>query len=125
MKGHKASYPEHDYCLKCDIDFKNEDHLLIHKIKDSKHIVCPICGIDFGSEGGRDRHIRQVGDEIPNLSSPELFSGKQANQKVLVSSYDPEPYLLRLQIYFPKRGRSDASYRRWGVFGDKPGKAAL
>ncbi|KAL4807592.1 hypothetical protein BDV18DRAFT_103522 [Aspergillus unguis] len=68
MKGHKASFPEHDYCSKCDMDFKNEDQFLIHKIKSKKHIVCPICGTDFGSEGGRDRHIRQFHRSTQNLT---------------------------------------------------------
>ncbi|KAL4903200.1 hypothetical protein BDW74DRAFT_180067 [Aspergillus multicolor] len=68
MKKHKATFPEHDYCNKCDIDFETEEHLLIHKIKSKKHIVCPICGIDFGSEGGRDRHIRQFHRTTQNLT---------------------------------------------------------
>ncbi|RDW79245.1 putative C2H2 finger domain protein [Aspergillus mulundensis] len=68
MKKHKATFPEHDYCNKCDIDFETEEHLLIHKIKSKKHIVCPICNIDFGSEGGRDRHIRQFHRTTQNLT---------------------------------------------------------
>jgi hypothetical protein len=60
MKKHKTASSEHEYCNKCDINFETEEHLLIHKIKSNKHIVCPICGIDSGSEGGRDRHMRQV-----------------------------------------------------------------
>lgn len=58
MKRHKAS--QHDYCSRCDQDFENEECLLIHKIKSTKHIVCPLCGGEFRSEGGRDLHIRQV-----------------------------------------------------------------
>ncbi|OJJ37583.1 hypothetical protein ASPWEDRAFT_67784 [Aspergillus wentii DTO 134E9] len=58
MKKHKAQ-GEHDYCSRCDEDFEDEERLLIHKIKSNKHIVCPICGVDFRSEGGRDGHIRQ------------------------------------------------------------------
>lgn len=60
MKRHKSTAPDHEYCEKCDLDCETEDQLLIHKIKSNKHIVCPVCGIEFGSEGGRDRHIRLV-----------------------------------------------------------------
>jgi hypothetical protein len=34
--------------------------MLVHKIKSKEHIVCPICGIEYRSEGGRDAHIRQA-----------------------------------------------------------------
>lgn len=62
MKKHKEAEPLHDYCAKCDLDFEDEERHLIHKLQlENKHIVCPICGIDFRSEGGRDAHIRQVG----------------------------------------------------------------
>ncbi|ODM19497.1 hypothetical protein SI65_04481 [Aspergillus cristatus] len=60
MRKHKEMEPLHDYCAKCDIDFEDEERHLIHKLQaENKHIVCPICGIDFRSEGGRDAHIRQ------------------------------------------------------------------
>ncbi|KAI9037860.1 putative C2H2 finger domain protein [Aspergillus affinis] len=59
MKRHKIVEAEHDYCRVCDEDFVDEEHLLIHKISSDKHIVCPICGMEYRSEGGRDGHIRQ------------------------------------------------------------------
>ncbi|GES60038.1 C2H2 finger domain protein [Aspergillus terreus] len=59
MKKHKKDDPEHEYCSRCDEDFDDDEHLLIHKIKSDKHVVCPICGLEFRSEGGRDGHIRQ------------------------------------------------------------------
>ncbi|KAL4939943.1 hypothetical protein BDV06DRAFT_28260 [Aspergillus oleicola] len=68
MKKHKATYPEHEYCTKCDLDCDSEEMLLLHMIKSNKHIVCPICGIEFGSEGGRDRHIRQFHRTTQNLA---------------------------------------------------------
>ena len=55
---HKDS--EHDYCTKCDIDFVDDEALHVHKMNSEKHIICPICGIDFKSEPGRDRHAKQV-----------------------------------------------------------------
>lgn len=60
MKKHKDNEPEHEYCRRCDLDFEDEVRFLIHKIRDGKHIACPVCGIEFRSEGGRDGHIRQV-----------------------------------------------------------------
>ncbi|KAL4968330.1 putative C2H2 finger domain protein [Aspergillus stella-maris] len=68
MRKHKATYPEHEYCTKCDEDFCSEETLLLHMIKSSRHIVCPVCGIEFGSEGGRDRHIRQFHRTGQNLT---------------------------------------------------------
>ncbi|KAL4949188.1 hypothetical protein BDW69DRAFT_198288 [Aspergillus filifer] len=68
MRKHKATYPEHEYCTKCDEDFSSEEMLLLHMIKSPRHIVCPICGIEFGSEGGRDRHIRQFHRTGQNLT---------------------------------------------------------
>ncbi|KAE8406790.1 hypothetical protein BDV37DRAFT_280400 [Aspergillus pseudonomiae] len=59
MKQHKTFDNEHEYCAQCDEDFEDEERLLIHKIKSVKHIVCPVCGIEFRSDGGRNAHIRQ------------------------------------------------------------------
>ncbi|KAE8355233.1 hypothetical protein BDV28DRAFT_163344 [Aspergillus coremiiformis] len=56
MKQHKSF--NHEYCNRCDEDFEDEERLLIHKIKSNKHIVCPVCGVEFHSEGGRNSHIR-------------------------------------------------------------------
>ncbi|KAL8822420.1 MAG: hypothetical protein Q9191_006847, partial [Dirinaria sp. TL-2023a] len=55
---HKDS--EHDYCTKCDLDFVDDEALHVHKMNSEKHIICPICGIDFKSEPGRDRHAKQM-----------------------------------------------------------------
>lgn len=58
LNVHKDS--EHDYCMPCDLDFEDDEALHIHKMSSARHIVCPICGIDFKSEPGRDRHTKQV-----------------------------------------------------------------
>ncbi|PYH85944.1 hypothetical protein BO82DRAFT_428918 [Aspergillus uvarum CBS 121591] len=57
MDIHKIT--EHEYCERCDEDFPDEERLLLHKITSVKHIVCPVCGLEFHSSGGRDVHIRQ------------------------------------------------------------------
>ncbi|PLB51193.1 putative C2H2 finger domain protein [Aspergillus steynii IBT 23096] len=59
MQRHKIIDINHEYCKTCDEDFDDEETFLIHRIKSDKHIVCPICGLNFRSEGGRDGHIRQ------------------------------------------------------------------
>lgn len=61
MDIHKIT--EHEYCERCDEDFPDEERLLLHKIISVKHIVCPVCGLEFRSSGGRDVHIRQVSDQ--------------------------------------------------------------
>ena len=58
LKRHKEA--EHDYCKMCDVDFKDYEALHFHKMQSEKHVVCNICGLDFMSEPGRDRHAKQV-----------------------------------------------------------------
>ena len=58
MKKHKEQ--EHHYCRLCDEDCNDFDELLNHKLHSEEHICCCVCGQDFHSEGGRDRHERQV-----------------------------------------------------------------
>ena len=62
MLQHKAD--EHDYCPRCKLDFENDEALLEHKIDSEDHICCTVCGEDFMSEGGRDRHERQVSKSL-------------------------------------------------------------
>ncbi|KAL2829193.1 hypothetical protein BDW59DRAFT_178538 [Aspergillus cavernicola] len=68
MKKHKTINPGHEYCARCDEDYEDEEQLFIHMIKSNKHIVCPVCGTQFGSEGGRDGHIRQFHRTAQNLT---------------------------------------------------------
>ncbi|PGG96087.1 hypothetical protein AJ80_09875 [Polytolypa hystricis UAMH7299] len=67
LKGHKKTTPEHEYCFRCDLDFADEDQILIHKIESNKHIACPLCGAEFKSEGGRNGHIRQFHQAEQNI----------------------------------------------------------
>ena len=76
MKRHKKAEPDHFYCKKCDVDCKDWEDELQHKVNamqpflenrmkdepDAKlmHIVCEFCGKDFGSFGGRKLHRQQV-----------------------------------------------------------------
>jgi hypothetical protein len=55
--------------------------MLVHKIKNKDHIVCPICGIEYRSEGGRESHIRQV--SITSLSF-FLRGHEHLDQKLLL-----------------------------------------
>ncbi len=58
FKDHKEE--EHSYCRVCDEDYDNEEQLLKHKMTSDNHICCSVCGLDFRSEAGRDKHVRQV-----------------------------------------------------------------
>lgn len=51
---------EHDYCMRCNVDFPNDEALLMHKIESVKHVVCPICGAEFSTGSGRDQHVLRV-----------------------------------------------------------------
>ncbi|KAK5085222.1 hypothetical protein LTR05_004502 [Lithohypha guttulata] len=59
MKKHKAKMQEkgddiHDfYCKKCDEDCADDIEFFIHQIQSPRHA----CGLEFKSEGGRDRHV--------------------------------------------------------------------
>ena len=58
FKDHKEE--EHDYCRACDKDYDSGDKLLEHKMNSDNHICCGVCGQDFRSEAGRDKHVRHV-----------------------------------------------------------------
>lgn len=92
MKRHKSTAPDHEYCEKCDLDCETEDQLLIHKIKSNKHIVCPVCGIEFGSEGGRDRHIRLV--SLTHL----IFHPRERERERVCVCYDDLTHLPMLLL---------------------------
>ena len=58
MTKHKAE--DHDWCRICDVDCADDTAMLEHKVKSEMHICCDICGEDFRSERGKERHMRQV-----------------------------------------------------------------
>ena len=58
LKNHKDE--EHEWCRVCKTDFNDFDELLEHKKYSDRHICCLVCGENFRSEAGRDRHQRQV-----------------------------------------------------------------
>ena len=59
LKSHKDQF--HDFCKVCNLDFENATEYHIHKLEEwEKHSTCPLCSEDFGSIGGRDRHIKLV-----------------------------------------------------------------
>ena len=58
LNRHKEK--EHDYCRVCKEDYEDGDKLFEHKMSSMNHICCGVCGQDFNSEGGRDKHVRQV-----------------------------------------------------------------
>ena len=60
----KHKYEEHDgYCKLCDVDTENFQTLIEHKNLEIRHISCEICGRDFKSSAGRDRHQLKVRDD--------------------------------------------------------------
>lgn len=58
MKRHKDE--DHEWCRLCNVDCADDEALLEHKVQSDKHICCDICGEDFRSETGKERHMRQV-----------------------------------------------------------------
>lgn len=73
MKKHKEEI--HHYCRFCDEDFDDWDQYLSHKIETEEHICCCVCGEDFRSEAGRDRHQRQV-SRFSMLNKHPSLTGK-------------------------------------------------
>ena len=58
MKRHKDE--DHEWCRLCNVDCTDDEALLEHKVQSEMHICCDICGEDFRSEKGKERHMRQV-----------------------------------------------------------------
>ena len=58
LRRHKAA--DHFYCRLCDEDCEDFDDLLYHKLESLEHICCCVCGQDFSTDPGRDRHEKQV-----------------------------------------------------------------
>ena len=58
MKRHKDE--DHEWCRLCNVDCADDEALLEHKVQSEMHICCDVCGEDFRSEKGKERHMRQV-----------------------------------------------------------------
>ncbi len=58
MKRHKDE--DHEWCRLCNVDCADDLALLEHKVQSEMHICCDVCGEDFRSENGKERHMRQV-----------------------------------------------------------------
>ena len=58
MKRHKDE--DHEWCRLCNVDCADDEALLEHKVQSEMHICCDICGEDFRSDNGKERHMRQV-----------------------------------------------------------------
>lgn len=58
MKRHKDE--DHEWCRLCNVDCVDDVALLEHKVQSDLHICCDVCGEDFRSETGKERHMRQV-----------------------------------------------------------------
>ena len=88
FKDHKEE--EHDYCRVCDEDYDDGEQLLKHKMNSDNHICCGVCGIDFRSEAGRDKHVRQV-RQLSNYimcDSTKLFSYTLPHKRSYVQDVD-------------------------------------
>ncbi|KAF2015050.1 hypothetical protein BU24DRAFT_482563 [Aaosphaeria arxii CBS 175.79] len=59
MKRHKKNAPEHDYCAVCNEDFEDDNALSMHKVvrPDMHNLACRVCGQEFKSNKGLQRHI--------------------------------------------------------------------
>ncbi|KAE8849349.1 hypothetical protein PTNB73_04900 [Pyrenophora teres f. teres] len=59
MKNHKKNSDEHEYCVKCDEDFDSYEDFAMHKVsRPYEHgKACGICGDEFKSKDGLQRHI--------------------------------------------------------------------
>lgn len=79
MRRHKMQDQAHYYCVRCNVDCDTPAALFIHNIASSKHIVCPVCGVEFRSAGGRDVHIQTVRKQ--HLQRPELTNSLQNHHR--------------------------------------------
>lgn len=51
---------EHEHCKVCKEDFDDDDAFVKHKVESIRHICCEVCGTDFRTEAGLERHRQQV-----------------------------------------------------------------
>ena len=79
MKKHKAQ--DHEWCRICDVDCADDLALLEHKVQSEMHICCDICGEDFRSERGKERHMRQVGCVLGHDLSQSLAHTNRTTPK--------------------------------------------
>jgi hypothetical protein len=70
MKNHKKHSDEHDYCDKCDEDFADYEAFARHKVlKPMEHNkACRVCGDEFKSGSGLQRHIELVSDLAESIA---------------------------------------------------------
>ncbi|KAF1967896.1 hypothetical protein BU23DRAFT_583634 [Bimuria novae-zelandiae CBS 107.79] len=78
MHRHKKEAEEHDYCSLCDKDFESYDDLALHKaFTPEKHNkACRVCGEEFKSRSGLQRHIElshKVKQKLPCIGCGETF----------------------------------------------------
>ncbi|PYH98470.1 hypothetical protein BO71DRAFT_316172 [Aspergillus ellipticus CBS 707.79] len=97
MQKHKVM--EHEYCVRCDEDFTDEKRLFIHKLQNTNHIVCPMCGMEFRSEGGRDTHIRnyhRAQQSVTCVGCKQKFNQASALVRHIEADDCPEIPMARL-----------------------------
>lgn len=50
----------HYYCSVCDVDCRDWDDEVKHRVASPNHIACGTCGANLQSKSGLDRHVKQV-----------------------------------------------------------------
>ncbi|KAF2686662.1 hypothetical protein K458DRAFT_429632 [Lentithecium fluviatile CBS 122367] len=78
MRSHKKYSSKHDYCAVCNMDFESCDDLAMHKVfrPDNHNLACRICGDEFKSKSGLNRHIElshKIDQKLPCLGCGEVF----------------------------------------------------
>lgn len=69
-KQHWADEPDHEYCVKCDVLCEDFETILHHLTTSENHIVCPVCARQFGSEAGKEKHIRTTHRDVQMIACP-------------------------------------------------------
>ncbi|KAG0131746.1 hypothetical protein HOY82DRAFT_484720 [Tuber indicum] len=61
----KCDDRKHYYCVKCRVDFDDEEGLKGHKMESSEHVVCGECSREFDVLGALEFHRKQVHKHNP------------------------------------------------------------
>ena len=100
------------YELSPDGSMFHEDQLLDHKMKSENHICCGVCGQDFRSEAGRDKHVLLVGHTKVCCKVPPKIS-YPTTHKILLLKRSPAEKLFPYHWEIPGGKVDDTDKTIW------------
>jgi len=86
---------DHEWCDECDLAFPNIKAIRHHHVVSEIHeFVCPVCAMEFKSEGGLKRHTKQEytrKKEVTCLGCDEVFYGSDGGAIAALMKHHVQP----------------------------------